>query len=59
VLGRGAVNLELRLKARDFLSFPEGDIKVVWALAAETWLTYHILKVENPVPGSGVLLSGN
>jgi len=23
------------------------------------WLTYHILKIENPVPGGGVLLSGN
>jgi maleate cis-trans isomerase len=34
-------------------------IKVVWALAAEMWLTYHILKIENPVPGGGVLLSGN
>jgi hypothetical protein len=28
-------------------------------LAAEMWLTYHILKIENPVPGGGVLLSGN
>jgi maleate cis-trans isomerase len=34
-------------------------IKVVWALAAEMWLTYHILKIENPVPRGGVLLSGN
>ena len=34
-------------------------IKVVWALAAEMWLTYHILKIENRVPGGGVLLSGN
>ena len=33
-------------------------IKVVWALAAEMWLTYHILKIENPVQGGGVLLSG-
>lgn len=33
-------------------------IKVVWALAAEMWLTYHILKIENPVPGGGALLSG-
>jgi hypothetical protein len=32
-------------------------IKVVWALAAEMWLTYHILKIENPVPGGGVLLT--
>jgi hypothetical protein len=31
----------------------------VWALAAEMWLTYHILKIENPVAGGGVLLSGN
>jgi hypothetical protein len=23
------------------------------------WLTYHILKIENRVPGGGVLLSGN
>jgi maleate cis-trans isomerase len=34
-------------------------IKVVWALAAEMWLTYHILRIENPVTGGGVLLSGN
>ncbi len=34
-------------------------IKVVWALAAEMWLTYHILKIENRVPGGGVLLSGD
>jgi maleate cis-trans isomerase len=34
-------------------------IKVVWALAAEMWLTYHGLKIDNPVPGGGVLLSGN
>jgi maleate cis-trans isomerase len=34
-------------------------IKVVWALAAEMWLTYHTLKIENPVPGGGMLLSGN
>jgi maleate cis-trans isomerase len=34
-------------------------IKVVWALAAEMWLTYYILKIENPLPGAGVLLSGN
>jgi hypothetical protein len=23
------------------------------------WLTYHILKIENPVVGGGALLSGN
>jgi hypothetical protein len=23
------------------------------------WLTYHILRIENPVTGGGVLLSGN
>ena len=34
-------------------------IKVVWALAAEMCLTYHILKIENPVPGGGTLLTGN
>jgi maleate cis-trans isomerase len=34
-------------------------VKVVWALAAEMWLTYHILKIENRVPGGGVLLSGS
>jgi len=34
-------------------------IKVVWALAAEMWLTYHMLKIENPVSGGGMLLSGN
>ena len=34
-------------------------IKVVWALAAEMWLTYHVLKIENPLPDAGVLLSGN
>ncbi len=33
--------------------------KVVWALAAEMWLTYHILKIDNPVAGGGLLLSGN
>lgn len=35
------------------------SIKVVWALAAEMWRTYHILKIENSVPGGGQLLSGN
>ncbi|MGH7782696.1 MAG: hypothetical protein ACREO5_02480 [Candidatus Binatia bacterium] len=34
-------------------------IKVVWALAADMWLTYHVLKIDNPVPGGGLLLSGN
>lgn len=34
-------------------------IKVVWALAAEMWLTYHILKIENTVPRGGMLLSGD
>lgn len=34
-------------------------VKVVWALAAEMWLAYHILKVDNPIPGGGMLLSGN
>jgi maleate cis-trans isomerase len=33
-------------------------VKVVWALAAEMWLTYHKLKIENAVSGGGVLLSG-
>jgi len=33
-------------------------IKVVWALAAEMWLTYHVLKIDNRIPGGGVLLSG-
>jgi maleate cis-trans isomerase len=33
--------------------------KVIWALAAEMWLTYHALKIDNPVPGGGLLLSGN
>ena len=34
-------------------------IKVVWALAAEMWLTYHMLKIDNPLYDSGALLSGN
>lgn len=34
-------------------------VKVVWALAAEMWLTYHLLKIENSVPGGGALLSGS
>jgi maleate cis-trans isomerase len=39
----------------------EADLKtkVVWALAAEMWFTYHALKIDNPVPGGGLLLSGN
>jgi maleate isomerase len=43
------------------IEFLERDlkIKVVWALAAEMWLTYHVLKIDNPVPGGGMLLSGN
>ena len=31
-------------------------IKVVWALAAEMWLTYHKLAISNPVPDCGTLL---
>jgi maleate isomerase len=34
-------------------------IKVVWALAAEMWFTYHVLKIENTVPHGGMLLSGD
>ena len=34
-------------------------VKVVWALAAEMWLTYHLLKVDNPVERGGMLLGGN
>jgi maleate cis-trans isomerase len=43
------------------IEFLERDlkIKVVWALAAEMWLTYHRLKIDNPVPGGGMLLSGD
>ncbi|HEX9787106.1 MAG TPA: hypothetical protein VGB09_03725, partial [Candidatus Binatia bacterium] len=33
-------------------------LKVVWALAAEMWLTYHMLKIEIPLSDSGMLLSG-
>jgi len=42
------------------IEFLERDlkVKVVWALAAEMWLTYHTLKIDNPVPGGGMLLSG-
>ena len=43
------------------IEFLERDlkIKVVWALAAEMWFTYHVLKIENPVLRGGMLLSGN
>jgi maleate cis-trans isomerase len=44
------------------IEFLERDlhIKVVWALAAEMWFTYHLLKIDHRVPGGGgVLLSGN
>jgi maleate cis-trans isomerase len=42
------------------IEFLERDLKtkVVWALAAEMWLTYHMLKIENVVPGGGTLLGG-
>lgn len=33
-------------------------IKVVWAQAADMWLTYHKLAISNPVSGYGSLLSG-
>ncbi|MFQ5802739.1 MAG: hypothetical protein ACE5JQ_07600 [Candidatus Methylomirabilales bacterium] len=33
-------------------------VKVVWAIAAEMWLTYHELAISNPVTGCGSLLSG-
>lgn len=33
-------------------------IKVVWALAAEMWFTYHVLKIDNSIAGGGMLLSG-
>src|ERR671923_2909486 len=29
-------------------------IKVVWALAAEMWFTYHVLKIDNPISGGGM-----
>src|SRR3989338_6846162 len=32
-------------------------VKVVWAIAAEMWLTYHRLSISNPLTGSGSLLS--
>jgi len=43
------------------IEFLERDlkIKVVWALAAEMWFTYQSLKIDNPVPRGGMLLSGN
>jgi maleate cis-trans isomerase len=43
------------------IDYLERDLKtkVVWALAAEMWLTYHALKIENRVPGGGMLLSGS
>jgi maleate isomerase len=43
------------------IEFLERDlkIKVVWALAAEMWFTYHALKIDNPVPDGGMLLSGD
>lgn len=43
------------------IEYLERDLKtkVVWALAAEMWLTYHTLKIANPVPGGGLLLSGD
>jgi maleate cis-trans isomerase len=34
-------------------------VKVVWALAADMWWTYHKLAISNPFPGYGNLLSGN
>ena len=34
-------------------------VKVVWALAAEMWLTYHKLSISNPITGWSSLLSGN
>jgi maleate isomerase len=42
------------------IEFLERDLQipVVWALAAEMWLTYHRLRIENTVPGGGALLSG-
>ena len=42
------------------IDYLERDLKinVVWALAAEMWLTYHKLQIDNAVSGSGVLLSG-
>lgn len=34
-------------------------VKVIWALAAEMWFTYHKLAVNNPVEGCGILLREN
>ncbi len=34
-------------------------VKVVWAIAAEMWLTYHRLKISLPLKGCGSLFSGN
>jgi maleate cis-trans isomerase len=34
-------------------------VKVVWAMAAEMWLTYHKLSIYNPRQGAGSLLSGD
>jgi maleate cis-trans isomerase len=34
-------------------------IKVVWAIAAEMWLTYHKLSINIPLQGCGSLFSGN
>lgn len=34
-------------------------VKVVWALAAEMWLTYRKLRIENRVQGCGSLLAGD
>lgn len=33
-------------------------VKVVWALAADMWLTYHKLAISNPQEGCGMLLNG-
>jgi maleate cis-trans isomerase len=33
-------------------------VKVIWALAAEMWLTYHKLAISNPREGCGMLLNG-
>ncbi len=33
-------------------------VKVVWAIAAEMWLTYHKLAISNRITGFGSLLSG-
>jgi maleate cis-trans isomerase len=34
-------------------------LKVVWALAAEMWLVYHLLAISSPMVGLGSLLSGD